>query len=260
MPAWFDHLFAALILGVMPLYSAIEGKQYLDSLERTGRVRGYLTTMAFQWTQTLVLLGAWLWFARDWSSLGLGFQAGVGFWVVLALVVVLVAQQLWQLRRAHHDGAFRERVRPQVEPVRAMVPTDRRERRWFDALSWTAGVCEEIVYRGFVIWYLGTWMPTWAALLVGSIAFGLLHMYEGPKAAGQIVGIALVFGGLYLASGSLWIPMVAHAVLDMLQVRSAMALLGPGPGANAMGAGELEGASPAEGSAGPLQLSGQPDA
>ena len=86
-----------------------------------------------------------------------------------------------------------------------------------------------------------------------------MHLYEGRAAAAQIVGVSLVAYGLYRFSGTLWIPIVAHAVFDMLQIRLALAVLGPdaGGGANS----EDGGGDPApSSSAGPVQFLAQPDA
>jgi hypothetical protein len=37
----------------------------------------------------------------------------------------------------------------------------------------------EIIYRGFVTWYLGSFMPLWAAVIVSPVFFGLGHRYPG---------------------------------------------------------------------------------
>ena len=78
--------------------------------------------------------------------------------------------------------------------------------RAFDstALSITAGVVEEIVYRGFVLWYLANFMPLWAALLLSSVFFGLGHSYQGKSGALRTGLVGLVFAILYVMSGSIW--------------------------------------------------------
>ena len=78
----------------------------------------------------------------------------------------------------------------------------------------TAGACEEIFFRGFLMWYLGAWMGPLMAVLVSSAIFGLGHIYLGwaqaPKTA--LVGLLLAF--VALASASLWPAMLLHALFD----------------------------------------------
>lgn len=84
-------------------------------------------------------------------------------------------------------------------------------------MSITAGIVEEIVYRGFVLWYLAQVMPLWIAVVVSSVAFGLAHSYQGATGALRTGLIGLAFGTYFVVTGSIWLPIVAHALLDLLQ-------------------------------------------
>ena len=46
----------------------------------------------------------------------------------------------------------------------------------------TAGVCEELVYRGFMIAYFSAALGVsfWVAAVLSSVAFGIAHFYQGP--------------------------------------------------------------------------------
>ena len=100
------------------------------------------------------------------------------------------------------------------------MPRNRRELRPYMVLAVTAGVCEEILYRGFLIWYVaqftGTTVPGLiAAVAISSIAFGAGHLYQGPANAGRIVGLAAVAGAIYVVVGSLWIVIALHILTDV---------------------------------------------
>ncbi|MBN2243478.1 MAG: CPBP family intramembrane metalloprotease, partial [Acidobacteria bacterium] len=83
-------------------------------------------------------------------------------------------------------------------------------------LSLTAGFCEEVLYRGFLMWYAMTWLPGAAAVLVSAVLFGAAHLYLGWG-----VGVlrATIMGGVlgaaYLLTGTLWVPIVLHAAVDV---------------------------------------------
>jgi membrane protease YdiL (CAAX protease family) len=97
-----------------------------------------------------------------------------------------------------------------------MVPRDDRERRMWVALSLTAGFCEEVLYRGFLMWYSMAWLPEAAAVLASAVVFGIGHLYLGWGTGvlrATIVGV--VFGAAYLLTGTLWVPIALHAVVDV---------------------------------------------
>ncbi len=225
-PAWFDHLFALLLLVLWPAYVARHGREALAELtDAADRRRLFLFNAAGQWMHVLLLGAWWAWRERPWGDLGLGLEFGWGFWISAAASAAIVAHQLRALRRVRRDARLQARVMEQVAHLLPMMPRDRRELRLFDGLSMTAGFCEEIAYRGFLLWYLGAWLSTWSAVVIAALAFGVVHLYEGPSNAARVAAAALVAAALYLLSGSLWIPMALHAVFDMLQVRQVTAAL-----------------------------------
>ena len=68
-------------------------------------------------------------------------------------------------------------------------------------------------------------MPTWAAVIVTSLVFGLAHSYQGPAGMARVSLVGLALAGLYLLSGSLWLPIVAHAILDLAQCATIRRML-----------------------------------
>ena len=93
---------------------------------------------------------------------------------------------------------------------------------WLVVAWTTAGFGEEIIWRGFVMGrvarVLGDGKAAWvSSLILTSVLFGLLHIYQGTFGV-ILTGVAgLVFGILYLASGrNLWAPIIAHGTTDTL--------------------------------------------
>ena len=87
------------------------------------------------------------------------------------------------------------------------------------------GVSEEIMFRGFVFRRLersfasGSRRSTVLAAFITSLAFALLHAYEGPAAVGAIFVVAAGLQVLYLLSGRrLLAPMVCHALFNTVQI------------------------------------------
>ena len=68
-----------------------------------------------------------------------------------------------------------------------------------------------------MLWYLVQFMPLWVAVIVASVIFGLGHSYQGINGASRAGLVGLAFGILYVGTGSIWLPIIAHMLLDVLQ-------------------------------------------
>jgi membrane protease YdiL (CAAX protease family) len=53
------------------------------------------------------------------------------------------------------------------------------------------------------------------ALAISAVVFGLGHLYQGAARATSTVVIGLLFSVLFLLTGSLLLPMILHAVIDL---------------------------------------------
>jgi membrane protease YdiL (CAAX protease family) len=84
---------------------------------------------------------------------------------------------------------------------------------------------EEILWRGFLIWYCDQYLPLWTAALLVTLAFALAHAYQGLAQLPAIVLVGGAFAGLYLLTGSIWLPIVLHAAIDILQGRMVYEVL-----------------------------------
>ena len=213
-----DHILAVILFVLLPIYGLWEYrrlKAQVKAGERGARIRMYLQTMAVEWALSLAVLGLWVLSGRSMAGLGLGFETGTGFWIggILTLAACgFLAMQSAAVRRKREDL---QALNEQLGPLRPMIPRDGRESRLFSALSITAGVCEEFLYRGYLIWYLSAHFDLWLAVVVSSLAFGLGHMYQGGRGIAKTGVVGLAFAGLYLLTGSLWASMLLHAVVDL---------------------------------------------
>ena len=86
-------------------------------------------------------------------------------------------------------------------------------------LSLSAGVTEEITYRGLLLLTLAVVLPSDAptALLVtvAAVSFGLAHWYQGWTGIVSTGIFGALMAGLFLVTGSLLLPMVLHTLVDL---------------------------------------------
>jgi uncharacterized protein len=137
--------------------------------------------------------------------------------VVLAVSVLVLAFAVLPVLATRHAGGLPEGGVADV-PALALVPVGKAERRTFAGLSVTAGVVEEVVARGLALLWVASvlpGLPVAAAVVLTAVAFGLGHAYQGV--AGVVVTglLGLAFAVLYVASGSLLLPIVLHALVDL---------------------------------------------
>jgi membrane protease YdiL (CAAX protease family) len=177
------------------------------------RIRFYQIACIQQLARILIVLALCLLGSIPPRAMGL---AGPISWydtgrVLTILAVVLAASIVlfhfvgdWQLRRL-------------LKMVGALVPVSAAERRWFALVSLGAGVSEEIVFRGFLFFYLATFtnFSSTQIIVASSLLFGFCHIYQGwfGVLGTSLAGFCLAF--LYAGTGSLLVPIVVHAALDL---------------------------------------------
>jgi len=224
-----DHLFIFMLFVVQPIHGARDfGKtlKRVEAGEPADRIKLYRETLSLEWVAFAVLACAWYLLGRPLADLGFVSPAGTGFWIGAAIVAAASAYLLFAWRQSMqmtteekgtHIASFGNLLH--------FLPQSGRDLRHFTALSITAGIVEETIYRGFVLWYLFQYMPAWAAVVVSAIGFGLGHSYQGAGGVARVTVLGLVFGALYIFTGSIWVPIVGHILLDALQGLSFVEIL-----------------------------------
>jgi membrane protease YdiL (CAAX protease family) len=199
---------------IQPIVGVRRWRQFLRRCDEPGaRERAYRRSIATAWAWS-ALLGIGM-VVSGWPAVSVGLVApelgGASTQALLILgasfTVGLVLPLFWRRRFVRAFG-----------PVAALLPRTGRERAWFVAVALTAGFCEELLHRGFLLAFAAEHlrsMPLWLCLVLGAVPFGLAHAYQGAR---NVVVTAL-FGAfatyLYLAYRSLWIPIVLHALVDL---------------------------------------------
>lgn len=215
----FDHVIAGLLIIAMPYYATWQYRRMtarLEAGEEGARLSAYRSTMAVEWALSAVVVGLWILPGRAPGSLGLGVGRGAGWWIGVALGLAACIFVYAQAASVLKDPEGLPAIRKQFGSLENMLPRSTAETRAFNALSVTAGVCEEVLYRGFLIAYLKAITGAWPSALLSSAVFGLGHSYQGTKGVIKTGILGLVMAGLYVISGSLIVPIVVHAVIDIV--------------------------------------------
>jgi membrane protease YdiL (CAAX protease family) len=101
--------------------------------------------------------------------------------------------------------------------MRWILPQSLRDLSWWPFVSLTAGIVEEIVYRGvmYVLWRRITG-EVWLATAICVVAFSLAHFVQGWKGMVLIAVMSVGFHLIVFATGDLYTAMAGHFLYDLL--------------------------------------------
>lgn len=223
---------------------AVPGLALAQRSVQAAELQGHRTAAYASSAVALVVMALWAWWvwpetARglwdwlSWSEAGRGpgvwftwsdQEHGQGGWPawprsvpgLLGAAVILTAGGLaicYGFRALGDRRGWEE-----TEVVRAFIPATSGERDLFTILSITAGVCEEIVYRGFLPLFLMPWFGDrylLAALPVTAV-FGILHAYQSAHGMVRTAAMGLILAVGVAWTGSLLPSILAHGALNLL--------------------------------------------
>jgi membrane protease YdiL (CAAX protease family) len=217
-----SHFLAFVLIIALPIWDRFETRRLKTSRDPRVKIQSYQMTIAWLWTCAVIAIAAlgWkpLWTVQvnasevRWLPAGingsLGLALGVGF-LAATLIPVLLVQMSAKLRAGFER---------QLAGLSFFLPATGEERLWFGLVSVSAGVCEEILFRGFLIRYFqaGPYHLALAlALVLSCLFFGTAHLYQGIVGVLQTTLMGLIFAALFLLTGSLVLPVLAHVATDL---------------------------------------------
>ena len=96
-------------------------------------------------------------------------------------------------------------------------------------VSLMAGVGEEVLFRGVIQAGLAERLPAWLAVGIGALLFGVVHWVTLSYAVfAGLIGVYL--GTLFLVTDNLLVPMVTHALYDVVALSVLVRLKPTAPG------------------------------
>jgi membrane protease YdiL (CAAX protease family) len=220
LSSWDAWLLTFVLVVVVPAYGYFRFRRFAaggdEILPTRVKVTLYGRIVCSQW----VLVAAMMWVVRR-HGLSLG-DAGerladtrLTLLTTLALLLALAivsAIVLLRIRRAKPQT-----LRAGAGRLRKMVPAFGVEMAAFAVVCLTAGICEELLYRGWLVTFLrAATGSVWAAVAIGAIVFGIGHAYQGVLGMLRTAFIGLQLAILFAAVDSLIPGQVLHFGFDLL--------------------------------------------
>lgn len=165
----------------------------------------------------LVVLGVVLLFLvlldrRPIAALGLGFAGRDALFTIVALLLTLGSAAAF-IGLLHRMGRLEAKVKALPEGSLGRLLT-------LMAVLFVVALQEEVLYRGYVTLNLMQYGAA-VVLLVGTLVFTAIHFPTNRVSPAQVASWlfgGLILGWVYLASGSIWVPVVLHFTIDVTNV------------------------------------------
>lgn len=213
--SWIDLLIFIYAVVAMPALSVINGRR-LGADPAGSLVPRYWRTMIRGWLSAALVLAAWIGLHRNYAAIGLDIPVGeyglYGLLLVAAAAIGLGVVHLnigWVVTPKRYPE-----LRAQMREIK-ILPRTTGEMLVFVGVALTAGLWEELMYRGFLIWFIAPYTGIIVAIVLSSLIFGLGHGYQGPRGIARTFVLGALFAIAYVCTQSLWWIMAAHALVDL---------------------------------------------
>ena len=132
----------------------------------------------------------------SWRSVGVDLAIALPFWLIWEGAAYAVSRLLGPSA---------------AKSVDSLLPHSLLEVLVWTATCITAGVCEEMVFRGYLQIQLHAFTGSIATAVVAQgVIFGLFHAYQGWKHVTVICALGVLYGALASWRGNLRVNMVSH--------------------------------------------------
>jgi membrane protease YdiL (CAAX protease family) len=232
-PLISDHLLVWVFGLAVPFLSGVQSRREMDGIVFTEDIRRkfFLANSLFLAIAGAAILLHWAWRDRPFSVMGfrpnLEINHPVRTGILIAVLTILYFADLFHAIRGAIKSGSVETALGEGTPF---MPRKWRELPAYLVMCICAGVFEEVIYRGFMVTYFlpqpqdNTSLPV-LAVLAPALLFSLAHGYQGWQAVGKIFLLSVLLALIFLASGSIWLVMLIHTLIDLIGGLVAIRLL-----------------------------------
>ena len=207
------HLVAILIGLIYPVYFLLTYKKTGKRIKNDSSYRlvDYKLTIFIFWILTLLVLvnmlidkSLYLNFYPTFNTIGI---------ILAVLISVFIGIQIFTSKVSTIEKA--KSIEKKMQDVYHFLPKSKREFKWFNLLSISAGICEEIIFRLFLFSYLLEITNLIVAFVLTNIVFAITHLVSGIK---NIIGafiLGIIFTTIFYLTENIWLAIVLHIAIDI---------------------------------------------
>jgi hypothetical protein len=225
-----DLIFMGFLI-LMPLWDKKTYQAVLPDLKiNKGRIKYYWQVIGYLWLIGLISYGlaynGYLSITPENLLLDFEFTWTQNLGLVIAFAFYGVT--ILSLKPIRKKPEFAFDVVTKFGDGSALMPKTKKEGQVFTLVSISAGVWEELIFRGVLYAILSSQFGQWPAIFLSSIFFGWQHYYISNAHVVRTSFVGLFLAILYVYTGSLAVPIIVHIFMDIgagLQFKAAYAVV-----------------------------------
>jgi hypothetical protein len=210
-PAWHTFAVVCIMLAISGLSYYSQGLAPVGGRQRN-QISSYVAAIVMEWLVFgFIWLGLRLRKQRMRILLGENWGGAkyilrdIGIGVLFLIASNLVLSLIGYLLKAAPNAA-----------IRGILPQTPAQIAIYFLLTVTAGICEEIIFRGYLQRQFSFFFKNAAiGIVLQGLIFGASHGYQGPKYMLIIVVYGILFGALAQQRRSLRPGMIGHFLQDL---------------------------------------------
>lgn len=211
-----DDVLAACLVVAFPVWNmwkSLTGRR----TDPDNRVTFYLRSGVMSVAFLLLLACDWWLTGRSLTILGLDVPVStegiIGLIIAIVLIVAQITASWFESRKVRSNPEMAAKVRRASGNI---LPRNKRELGMWLVLSVLFGCGWELLYRGFLLYFLTPLIGVVGAICLAALAYGAGHGY---KTRGQFIGsiaMAFAFTIAYALTRSLWWLMLLHTAFAVV--------------------------------------------
>ncbi|MBC7850382.1 MAG: CPBP family intramembrane metalloprotease [Chitinophagaceae bacterium] len=224
-PSFVDYILVALFGIVIPFVSGVKSSTAFKNLavpfDFYSRRRFYIGNSLFLFLMAAIIIIVWWLYSRPFDVLGFTRPSSIGKSIPWWMIALFLFMYLFDMFYSLFEKNEREDTIEKLHDQTPFMPTEIRDLPAYTVMCISAGVFEEIVFRGYLInffQYVFASVPAGAAwaVITPAIIFSIAHFYQGPGAVFKILVLSLLFGMIFWHSGSLYAVILLHFFVDFI--------------------------------------------
>jgi len=217
--SWDGWLMTLILSGLVPFHGVLAYgrlKMVRGVIPTRRKLRLYGTIVAMEWG----LVAATFAIARHHGVGARDMGQTIGnarrtLAVTVLGLLGLLALTGFNMHQIRHAG--RDELEATVRRARKFVPVNTTQVVAFSAVALTAGICEEILYRGWLVSFMGCLVGSvWVGMILAAVLFGVGHAYQGRQGIAATGTLGILFGTIFVLVKSLVPGQAIHAAVDVV--------------------------------------------
>lgn len=224
-------LFATVIIlmaVIYPIMGYSQGKQFKTILSngKYNKVDWYRNSILWSWLPTLIIVPIVIITGQSFIKLGFRLPSAqinnvspTFFYIALVLSAIYLLYNLYCMLSFRFNNRVREQhVQKTPLLIKSILPVTKQEKKMWTLLAITAGVTEELLYRGylfFALFFLFKEIHPASVIAFSTLLFAIGHIYQGKEVIKPaLAGLFLCL--VYYFTGSIYVVIILHIMQDLV--------------------------------------------